>query len=236
MENISVEEIALLKSQGFILMKDKELFTCRIVLVSGMAKADDIKKVAEISEKYAQGVVSITVRLNFEIPGIKYEDIVPMKKELEEAGLIYGGTGAKVRPLVCCKGTVCKFGMIDTQSICRELSNKFFPMDLPHKFKINITGCTNNCAKAQLNDLGFMGAPKNHVKVFIGGKFGRQSIMGEEICKIKVEDMESITEKCIEFYKLHGKKKQRFGDTLIEMNGTDEYKAFVQELKSFDDK
>ncbi|MEM1485818.1 hypothetical protein V6615_13245 [Oscillospiraceae bacterium PP1C4] len=234
MVDLSSEELATLKGQGFLLMKDKTKFVCRIVYPAGIASAEDLRNTAELAEKYASGKVVMTVRLNAEIVGIDYENIEPMMRDMDRMGLIYGGTGARVRPIVACKGTVCKFGMIDTQKLCIELHEKFYALPLPHKFKINITGCNNNCAKAQLNDLAFMGAPKGLLRVFIGGRFGRQCIIGEEICKIPMENAVELCTVCTNFYKAHGRPKQRFGDLLQELNGTEAYQNFISELKSFE--
>lgn len=234
MVDLNADELAVLKGQGFLLMKDKEHFTCRVVFAAGVATTEEMAAAAEIAKKYAAGHITMTVRLNIEIPGIKLENIEPMKKALDDAKLNYGGTGARMRPLVACKGTICKFGMIDTMGLCKDLHDKFYPMALPHKFKINITGCNNNCAKVQLNDIGFMGAPKNTVKVFIGGRFGRQSIMGEEVCKIPVDKMSEVVEVCTEFFKKHGKPKQRFGIMLNEMKDTEDYLEFMKELKAIE--
>lgn len=231
MVDLTAEELAALKGEGFLFMKDKEHFNCRVVFAAGEATSDEMAKVAEIAKKYAEGKILMTVRLNVEIPGIPYENIEPMKKELKEAGLFYGGTGARVRPLVTCKGTICKFGMIDTLGICKDLHQEFFPEKLPHKFKINVTGCPNNCAKVQLNDIGFMGAPKNNVKMFIGGRFGRQSIMGEEIGKIPVEKIAEATRICMDFFQAYGAPKQRFGVLLSEKKDTKEYIEFMDKLK-----
>lgn len=230
---ISAEELAELKGKGFLLMKDKKAFVCRVVYPAGIATAKMLRDTADLAEKYGQGIAVTTVRLNTEIVGIPYENIQPMMEEMKIMGLLHGGTGPKVRPLVSCKGTVCKFGLIDTQGICKELHEKFYGQKLPHKFKINITGCPNNCAKAQLNDLGFMGAPKGMLRVFIGGRYGRQAIIGEEICKVPVEKASEVTQDCIDFYGAHGKPKQRFGNLLEEMEGTEEYKAFIQQLKAY---
>ena len=171
-----------------------------------------------------------TVRFSLEAPGIKYEDVENVMKECDEAGIIYGGTGARVRPVVPCKGTECKWGLIDTQKMGMEIHNAFFPQSAPHKFKINITGCPNNCAKVQFNDLGIMGAPKGMVKIFIGGKAGKTIVEGEEIGRIKAENVLKAVEICLEFYRAHGKTKERFCVTLDNMKGTDEYNKFIGDL------
>ncbi|MBO8435095.1 MAG: hypothetical protein IAC55_07240 [Tyzzerella sp.] len=233
MIDITQERLAELKSKGFLFMKDKEHFVVRIILPAGMATSDELKKISYLAEKYAEGKAVVTVRLNVEIPGIKYENVEPMMKEMEELGIVYGGTNCGVRPLVCCKGTVCKFGLVDTQKLCKELHDEFFEVPLPHKFKINITGCPNNCAKVQLNDLAFMGAPRNTLRVFVGGRFGRQSIIGEEICKIPYENARDVSRVCCGFFNKYGKSKQRFGDLLVEMKDTEEYVKFIEDIKAF---
>lgn len=150
-------EISNLKMQGFILQNDGKHFALRIKTDAGCMDSEKIDKLSEISKKYGRNYISFTVRLCVEIPWINYEDIPKIKEELKNSSLISGGTGNTVRPLVACKGTVCTHGLIDSQKICNELDSLFFGKKLPHKFKIGISGCPNNCAKAQLNDVGIIG-------------------------------------------------------------------------------
>lgn len=151
------KEIIELKIQGYLQQQDKDYFSVRIISDAGNFAASQMIKIAEISEKYGRGTIGFTSRMCAEIPWIKYEDIESVKDEMNNAGLITGGTGLKVEPLLACKGTVCSYGLIDTQDLCRKLHAKYFAKDLPAKFKIGIVGCPNNCVKAPINDLGFMG-------------------------------------------------------------------------------
>jgi dissimilatory sulfite reductase (desulfoviridin) alpha/beta subunit len=41
--------------------------------------------------------------------------------------------------------------------LATEISERYFGRDLPHKFKFGVTGCQNNCLKAEGNDLGVKG-------------------------------------------------------------------------------
>ena len=77
-----------------------------------------------------------------------------------------------------------------------------------------------------------MGAPKGTLRVFIGGRFGRQAIMGEEICKIDSSKACEAATICTDFFKAHGKAKQRFGNMLEEMKDTKEYADFIASLKA----
>jgi len=151
------EEISQLKSEGFIPIKNG-LFSVRIISDAGVFSAKKMNFVNEIAQKFGNGTISFTTRLCIEIPMIKPEDIDSVKKAINEAGLTNGGTGKKVRPVVACKGTVCSHGLFDTQGIANKIKDEFFmKQTLPSKFKIGLVGCPNNCAKASLNDLGFVG-------------------------------------------------------------------------------
>ncbi len=72
-----------------------------------------------------------------------------------------GGTGSKVRPVVSCKGTTCQYGLIDTFDLSQKIHEAFYKgyadVKLPHKFKIAVGGCPNNCVKPNLNDIGIVG-------------------------------------------------------------------------------
>ena len=116
---------------------------------------------AEAAEKFGNGQLAMTSRLTIEVQGLTYDTIEPFNEYISKAGLYTGGTGSRVRPIVACKGTVCIHGLIDTQGLARELHEKFYKgwydIKLPHKFKIGVGGCPNNCIKPSLNDFGIMG-------------------------------------------------------------------------------
>ncbi|RXI46802.1 (4Fe-4S)-binding protein [Clostridium tetani] len=190
---LSEEEFKGLKGQGFIPQRGKEYFVCRVITKDGSLNSKEMSKVSEIAEKYGRGYSSFTTRLTVEIPWIKYEDIEKVKDELKEVELYSGGTGNRVRPIVACKGTVCTYGLIDTQKLAREVHKRFYEefydVVLPHKFKIGIGGCPNNCIKPELNDLGIVAQRKP--KVVEENCMGCKICSVEEVCKIKackVED------------------------------------------------
>ncbi|MCC8127709.1 MAG: FAD-dependent oxidoreductase [Clostridiales bacterium] len=159
---VSKEEETRVKALGFL--KDKrtpDKFNGRVITRNGKITADEAKAIAEASEIYGTGEVTMTSRLTMEIQGVPFENIEPLREYLMQAGLETGGTGSKVRPVVSCKGTTCQYGLIDTFSLSEEIHERFFhgysSVKLPHKFKIAVGGCPNNCVKPDLNDLGVIG-------------------------------------------------------------------------------
>jgi len=130
----------------------------------------------------------MTSRLTIEIQGVPYDNIAPMMAFLAEHGLETGGTGPKVRPVVSCKGTTCQYGLIDTFSLSEKIHEKFYVgyhnVGLPHKFKIAVGGCPNNCVKPELNDLSVIG--QRYPTVDLEKCKGCKKCQVEAACPIKV--------------------------------------------------
>lgn len=152
-------DYAALKKGGFMRQKQKGYFSLRLQVVGGNLTAENIKKISEVAEKYGHGYVHLTSRQGVEIPFINFEDIEEVKAELAKGGCKPGVCGPRVRTVTACQGNgVCPSGNIDTLKIAQELDMRYFGRELPHKFKFGVTGCQNNCLKAEENDLGVKGA------------------------------------------------------------------------------
>lgn len=158
---ISKEEEKRVKALGFLSNKGTDTFSGRVITRNGVISADEMRCMVAAAEKYGNGNLTLTTRLTVECQGIPFEQIEPFRKQLARAGLETGGTGAKVRPVTACKGTTCQYGLIDTFGLSREIHDRFYigykDLALPHKFKIAVGGCPNNCMKPDLNDLGIIG-------------------------------------------------------------------------------
>ncbi|MCX8129320.1 MAG: 4Fe-4S binding protein [Clostridia bacterium] len=147
-----------LKKGGFMKQVQKDRFSLRLRIVGGQIQTEQLKKVYEIAEKYGQGYVHMTSRQSMEIPFIKLEDVEAVRVELSSAGLQPGACGPRVRTITACQGNgICPSGLIDTTGLAEEFDKLYYARELPHKFKLGITGCRNNCLKAEENDLGVKG-------------------------------------------------------------------------------
>ena len=205
--------LADLKAIGFLRQKEDGFFTVRVHLVAGNVSAQEMKTLSDIAEKYGRGFVGVTTRLNIEIPWIKLEDIENVKEELDNAHIVYGGTGMKVRTIVACKGTICPFGNIDTQKLCKTLDELYFGEKTPCKVKINITGCQNNCGKVKTCDIGIMGT-KEGVKIYIGGKSGNELVAGADAGLCPENQVPEHIGKILDFYRKNAEGKERIADML----------------------
>ena len=161
-KKLSPEDIKRVKGLGFL--RDKrypDVFNARVITRNGRITTDEHRAIAEAADRFGSGQVAMTTRLTMEIQGVRYENIQPLTDFLSAYGQTTGGTGALVRPVVSCKGTTCQYGLIDTYALSEKIHERFYVgyhnMPLPHKFKIAVGGCPNNCVKPDLNDLGVVG-------------------------------------------------------------------------------
>jgi len=158
---ISADEIRRVKGLGFLHNKGTDTFSARVLTVNGKVTPKQLACVAEAAAAYASGDVTFTSRQTMEVQGVSLEHMEAFRAHLAQAGLEIGGTGPRVRPVVCCKGTTCQYGNIDTFALAEKIHQRFYTgyhgVQLPHKFKIAVGGCPNNCVKPDLNDLGVIG-------------------------------------------------------------------------------
>lgn len=160
--SVSAEDITRVKALGFLWDKNTpDKFNCRVITRNGKITAQESAAITEAAKQFGSGEITMTSRLTLEIQGVPYDNIEPIREFLAQYGLRTGGTGSKVRPIVSCKGTTCQYGLIDTFALSDEIHHRFFEgynsVKLPHKFKIAVGGCPNNCVKPDLNDLGIIG-------------------------------------------------------------------------------
>ena len=162
MIKVSAEDVARVKGLGFLLNKNTgNTFNARVLTRNGKITTAESRAIADAADKYGSGEIAMTSRLCIEVQGIAYANIDEFIAAINAAGLEVGGTGPRVRPVVSCKGTTCHFGLIDTFGLAEEIHNRFYKgwhdVKLPHKFKIGVGGCPNNCVKPDLNDIGIIG-------------------------------------------------------------------------------
>lgn len=147
-----------LKKAGLMRQVQKDRFSMRLRAVGGQVTGGQLAKIRAVADRYGQGYIHLTSRQGIEIPFIRREDIETVTAELAEGGVLLGACGPRVRTITACQGAaICPDGLIDTADLARELDERFSGRELPHKFKFGITGCRNNCLKAEENDLGVKG-------------------------------------------------------------------------------
>ena len=152
---------AALKKGGFMAQKQKGFYSLRLHITAGHLDACQLIGISKVADAFGHGYIHLTSRQAIEIPFIKVEDADAVKALLAEYVVEPGCCGARVRTVTGCQGSaVCPSGNIDSCKVATMLDERYFGRDLPGKFKFGVTGCQNNCLKAEENDLGIKGGRK----------------------------------------------------------------------------
>ena len=136
-------------------------FMMRVKIPGGDISSDQWRVLGEIARDFGQGVADITTRQNVQFHWLTIESIPQVIQLLETVGLSTVGACGDITRNV----TGCPTAGIDPHEIydCRQIiqditryfeGNKEFS-DLPRKYKMSISGCSNQCHQPEINDVGF---------------------------------------------------------------------------------
>jgi nitrite reductase (NADH) large subunit len=137
----------------------------------GVTTPAELRRIAEVAEKYRVPMVKITGSQRIDLLGIKKADLPNVWADL---GMPSGQAYTKgVRMVKTCVGTdFCRFGTQDSTSAGIEMERRFEQLFTPHKVKMAAVGCPRNCAEATVKDIGLIGV-EGGWQVVVGGAAGK---------------------------------------------------------------
>ncbi len=211
--------------KGAVLQRDKETYAIVPHMPLGIVTPEQLRKIADVAEKYKVTAVKITSATRFAIVGIKEEDLDNAWADL---GMEPGAAvGLCVRSVKACPGSaLCRLGQQDALGLGGELDKRYHGLELPSKCKIGVSGCLNQCAESGVKDIGFIGK-KNGWTLMAGGNAASRPRLAEFIAEnLSDEEALQTADKLIKFYKENGKKGERVGK-FMDRVGIDAFKEAV---------
>ncbi len=218
---MSDEKKTDLPEKAAIVQRDYETYAIAPHILGGICDPETLRKIADVAERYNAKALKLTSAQRIAIVGIAEEDIEAAWNDL---GIPPGhAIGLCVRSVKFCPGTTfCKRGKQDSVKLGMELDGRYHGLDLPSKFKIGVSGCTNSCGESWIKDLGFIGMPKGW-KVVVGGCAGAIPSIAEVLAEdLSDDDAIALADKVINHYKASDTKK-RLG-RYIQKIGFEEFK------------
>lgn len=187
-------------------------FMLRIKVPGGQLNSAQARRIGEITEEYArgpypnpvfgEGYLDLTTRQDIQMHWMRIEIIPEVWRRLEEVGMTTAqACGDSARNVLCCPVSgIDREEVIHAYPIARQISDYFTGnreyANLPRKFKMSITGCLEDCAQAELNDIGILPARLEDgtlgFNVRVGGGLGDGPRLATDI------DVFVLPEQCIE--------------------------------------
>lgn len=146
-------------------------FMVRIRIPNGMMTSVQLRAIADLTRRYANGIADLTVRQNLQLHWVTIETLPDVLDGLWKVGLnTTGACGDVVRNVTGCPVAGVDAGeIVDASPLVLETSQmlagnaEFY--NLPRKFKISIAGCHAWCSYPEINDIGFTAVRRR-----LGGK------------------------------------------------------------------
>ena len=137
----------------------------------GVTTPSELRRIADVAEKYNVRMVKVTGSQRLDLLGIKKADLPHVWADL---GMPSGQAYTKgVRMVKTCVGTeFCRFGVQDSTNAGIELERRLENLFTPHKVKMGVVGCPRNCAEATVKDIGMIGQ-EGSWQVVVGGAAGK---------------------------------------------------------------
>ncbi|MEM1505154.1 (2Fe-2S)-binding protein, partial [Domibacillus sp. 8LH] len=169
-------------------------------MYGGVTSADDLRKIADVADKYNVPLIKVTGGQRIDLFGVKKEDLPGMWADLDmPSGYAYGKTLRTVK--TCVGESFCRFGTQDSMSMGIQMEKKFERIGTPHKVKMAVSACPRNCAESGIKDIGVVGVDGGW-EIYVGGNGGTHLRAADLFCKVKTnEEVMEMTGAFMQYYR-----------------------------------
>jgi NAD(P)H-dependent nitrite reductase large subunit len=182
----------------------------------GVTSPAELRRIADVAEKYQVPMVKITGSQRIDLLGVKKADLPKVWADL---GMPSGQAYTKgMRMVKTCVGTdFCRFGTQDSTAAGIELERRFENLFTPHKVKMAAVGCPRNCAEATVKDVGLIGI-EGGWQVVVGGAAGKSVRQADLL--VTVDTTEAAIEAAelfFQYYREHANYLERTYDFVVRV-------------------
>jgi nitrite reductase (NADH) large subunit len=152
----------------------------------GVTNASELRRIADVTDKYAIPMVKVTGGQRIDLLGIKKEDLPRVWADLDmPSGHAYGKSLRTVK--TCVGSEFCRFGTQDSTAMGIALEKDLFGMWSPHKVKLAVSGCPRNCSESGIKDVGII-AVESGWELYVGGNGGIKTEVAQFFAKVKTSE------------------------------------------------
>ncbi len=178
-------------------------------IYGGVTSPEQLRRIAEVAEKYHVPMVKITGGQRLDLLGIPREKLPEVWKDL---GMPSGHAYTKAfRTCKTCVGTdFCRYGLGDSTTLGIKIEKRFQGIESPHKMKLAASGCPRNCAESTTKDLGVVAIEGGKWEVYIGGAAGSRVRKGDVLCVVDSHDeVLRYMGRFMQYYREHARYQER---------------------------
>lgn len=178
-------------------------------IYGGITTPAELRRIADVAEKYDAGMVKITGGQRIDLLGIPKENLPDVWREL---GMPSGHAYTKAfRTCKTCVGTeFCRFGLGDSTKLGIDIEKRFQGVEMPHKVKMAVSGCPRNCAEATVKDVGVVAIEGGKWEVYVGGAAGASVRKGDVLAVLdSPSQVIKVMGRFLQYYRENAKYLER---------------------------
>ena len=194
----------------------------------GVTTPEQLRRIADVADKYAVPMVKLTGGQRIDLLGIKKEDLPGVWADLGmPSGYAYGKSFRTVK--TCVGQEFCRFGTGDSTKLGIEIETRMQGMEIPAKMKLAVSGCPRNCAESLVKDVGIVAIEGGRWEIYIGGAAGAHIRKGDLLCTVDdAETAKLLTGRFLQYYRENAKWLERTY-SFVPRVGLDHIRAVVVE-------
>jgi nitrite reductase (NADH) large subunit len=195
-------------------------------IYGGVTTADELRRIADVAEKYNVRMVKITGGQRIDLLGISKEDLPNVWRDL---GMPSGHAYTKAfRTCKTCVGSeFCRYGVGDSTALGIQIEKRFQGIEFPHKLKMATTGCPRNCSEATTKDIGAVAIEGGKWEIVVGGAAGSKVRKADLLVTVDShEDALKYIGRFMQYYREHAKYLERTYD-FVERVGIEKVRRVV---------
>jgi nitrite reductase (NADH) large subunit len=195
-------------------------------IYGGVTSPAELRRIADVAEKYNARMVKITGGQRIDLLGIRKEDLPNVWRDLDmPSGHAY--TKAFRTCKTCVGSDFCRFGVGDSIALGIKIEKRFQGIEAPHKMKLAAAGCPRNCSEATTKDLGAVAIEGGKWEIYIGGAAGSQVRKGDLLVKVDTHDeVLKFMGRFMQYYRENAKYLERTYD-FAERIGIEELRRIL---------
>ena len=178
----------------------------------GVTSAAQLRRIADVADKYHVPMVKITGGQRIDLLGISKQELPEVWKDL---GMASGHAYTKAfRTCKTCVGSdFCRYGLGNSTELGIQIEQRFQGIESPHKMKLATAGCPRNCSEATTKDLGAIAIEGGKWEVYVGGAAGSRVRKGDVLCVVDTHDAVLMyMGRFMQYYREHAKYLERTYD------------------------
>ncbi len=178
-------------------------------IYGGVTSPDELRRLADVAEKYEAKMVKITGGQRIDLLGIPKTHLPDVWRELKmPSGHAY--TKAFRTCKTCVRTDFCRYGVGDSVKLGVEIEKRFQGVESPHKMKLAASGCPRNCAESTTKDLGVVAIEGGKWEIYIGGAAGSRVRRGDVLCIVDShDDVLKFMGRFMQYYRENAKYLER---------------------------